>query len=566
MKRNKLLSRGTALLLALALTLGLCPVSLAAGRSLTLRSLEDLTAFAKNCASDRYSDGLTVRLAADIDAEGTAVSIPLFLGTFEGQGHSISGLRLTESNSAYGLFSRVETGAAVRDLTVEAEVTPSGEQSRVGGIAGENAGSIENCAFSGVVVGSAAVGGIAGYNEGTIQDCSASGVIRGTQYAGGIAGQNAGTLLRCENRAAVNTTVTEEDITAAELEELESTLYRLLKREEVTETAVTTDSGGIAGFSTGVIQSCTNRGSVGYAHVGYNVGGIAGSGSRVTDCLSLVEITEAAQQSGAIAGEITGDYQGNRFVSETLAGVDRVSLSGKAEAVSYDQLAALDAAPENFRRLTLRFVADGRTLKEQTFDYGASFPESAYPDAPEKDGCYVHWDRESLHELHFDTTVTAVYEPYVTTLSSDPQDAHPALLVEGKFRLGERMEAQQSTSPVPGSGSLVETWTLTLPEDGEASHTVRWRLPDTEETYTVYLKEDGAWRKTESETIGSYLRFDLPAGAQFAVAPAASRPWQLWALAGAGCAGIAVVLLLFLRKRKTKGPKESECELQTEAH
>ena len=251
MKRNKLLSRGTALLLALALTLGLCPVSLAAGRSLTLRSLEDLTAFAKNCASDRYSDGLTVRLAADIDAEGTAVSIPLFLGTFEGQGHSISGLRLTESNSAYGLFSRVETG-------------------------GENAGSIENCAFSGVVVGSAAVGGIAGYNEGTIQDCSVSGVIRGTQYTGGIAGQNAGTLLRCENRAAVNTTVTEEDITAAELEELESTLYRLLKREEVTETAVTTDTGGIAGFSTGVIQSCTNRGSVGYAHVGYNVGGIAG--------------------------------------------------------------------------------------------------------------------------------------------------------------------------------------------------------------------------------------------------------------------------------------------------
>ena len=321
--------------------------------------------------------------------------------------------------------------------------------------------------------------------------------------------------------------------------------------------------GGVVGLSLSSIRGswakCALSG-------GRYVGGIAGSGSRVTDCLSLVEITETAQQSGAIAGEITGDYQGNRFVSETLAGVDRVSLSGKAEAVSYDQLTALDAAPENFRRLTLRFVADGRTLKEEPFDYGASFPESAYPDAPEKDGCYVRWDRESLSELHFDTTVTAVYEPYVTTLSSDPQDAHPALLVEGRFRLGERMEAQQSTSPVPGSGSLVETWTLTLPEDGEASHTVRWRLPDTGETYTVYLKEDGAWRKTESETIGSYLRFDLPAGAQFAVAPAASRPWQLWALAGAGCAGIAVVLLLFLRKRIIKGPKGSERELQTEAH
>ena len=162
MKRNNVLSRGTALLLALALTLSCCPMSLAAGRSLTVRSLEDLTALARNCASDRYSDGLTVRLAADIDAEGAAVSLPLFLGTFEGQGHSISGLRLPESDSSYGLFSRIEAGAVVKNLTVEAEVTPSGEQSRVGGIAGRQNGYLASCENRGAVQGRKDVGGIVG--------------------------------------------------------------------------------------------------------------------------------------------------------------------------------------------------------------------------------------------------------------------------------------------------------------------------------------------------------------------------------------------------------------------
>lgn len=60
-------------------------------------------------------------LTDDIDADGAAVSIPIFLGDFDGQGHKITGLRLTESCSEYGLFSRVESGASVRNLTVEGE-------------------------------------------------------------------------------------------------------------------------------------------------------------------------------------------------------------------------------------------------------------------------------------------------------------------------------------------------------------------------------------------------------------------------------------------------------------
>ena len=81
--------------------------------------------------------GLTVVLTDNIDADGAAVSIPIFLGDFDGQGHKITGLRLTESCSEYGLFSRVESDASVRNLTVEGEVIPAGTQTEVGGIVGQ---------------------------------------------------------------------------------------------------------------------------------------------------------------------------------------------------------------------------------------------------------------------------------------------------------------------------------------------------------------------------------------------------------------------------------------------
>ncbi len=74
---------------------------------------------------------------------------------------------------------------------------------------------------------------------------------------------------RLQKHAAVNTSVSEARI--ASTADLESSVYDLLKQQQTTETGVNTDAGGIAGYSTGVIDSCTNEGSVGYPHVGYNV-------------------------------------------------------------------------------------------------------------------------------------------------------------------------------------------------------------------------------------------------------------------------------------------------------
>ena len=250
------------------------------GDAVANRTAEDLRAFSKNCALDTWSRGKTVILAADLDLEGEEfVPIPTFGGTFEGRGHTISGVNLTTPGSTQGLFRYVQPGGVVRDLTVKGTVAPEGTRSTVGGIVGDNAGTLEHCVFQGTVQGESLVGGIAGRNSesGQIVSCTARGLVSGESATGGIAGRNLGLLLKCENSAGVNLTRTETPVdlldadAGAALEEraaADDEAYHLLSS--------CSDTGGIAGRSSGVIQGCTNRGTVGYPHVGYNTGGIAG--------------------------------------------------------------------------------------------------------------------------------------------------------------------------------------------------------------------------------------------------------------------------------------------------
>ena len=189
----------------------------------------------------------------------------------------------------------------VKNLTVRGDITPSGTQTQVGGIAG----TIDNCAFSGIVMGG--------------------------DYVGGIAGKNAGTVLNCTNKAAVNTAVSEEDLSSG-LEDVESTIYTLLKREDVKENAVTTDTGGVAGYSNGILQSCTDLGAVGYPHVGYNVGGIVGQmAPDITLQFSSNGLEELQTELNGLHNLIDATLDDAQSASDTVSG--RITrISGYADA------------------------------------------------------------------------------------------------------------------------------------------------------------------------------------------------------------------------------------------
>lgn len=273
--------------------------------TIKIKDVEDLLEFAENCTLDAWSRGKTVVLQADIYLDEVDFEpIPTFGGTFDGKGHSVIGLEVTSSVSPAGLFGVLQEGAVVKNLNVTGNITPSGENSAVGGIVGENYGEIRNSTFTGTVSGSANVGGIVGINgyTGEIENCRVSGVVLGASMTGGVAGYNQGTLLKCKNDADVNNVSVDAQISIDNIDldiSLDVTQWSSAK---ILDTV--SDSGGIAGYSIGIIQSCSNAGTVGYPHIGYNLGGIAGrSCGYIADCINAGEIY-GRKDAGGIVGQM----------------------------------------------------------------------------------------------------------------------------------------------------------------------------------------------------------------------------------------------------------------------
>ena len=282
---------------------------------------EELLQLAKDCQLDSWSRDKYVTLACDIDLkEARDVMIPSFGGIFDGGGHTVSGLTLTAAGSAVGLFRYIQDGAVVRNLSVAGTVAPAGSKSQVGILAGSNYGMILDCSVSGSVTGTTEVGGIAGVNEaeGEIRRCRSAAAVTGDHYTGGICGSNKGTLNNCENTGNVNTHSVEvshdiEDITLDGLENINSA-------ENV---AVHMDTGGVSGYSEGKIYYCVNSGTVGYQHVGYNVGGIVGRVHQgyLQNCTNTGHVL-GRKDVGGIAGQLE-PFLEIAYLNDKLGELDR---------------------------------------------------------------------------------------------------------------------------------------------------------------------------------------------------------------------------------------------------
>ena len=161
-------------------------------------------------------DGINCTLAADIDMGQTKWKGLIYYGTFDGNGHTITGLNecfITDNNGT------------VKNLTlVNPEILSSG--SSAGAVAGTNYGIIENChVVGGSVVGTGShSGGIAVYNvqNGTIRACSTSTTVTltyegtGVKDSGGIVGENGGTILACYTTGSITGSATSKGAISGE--------------------------------------------------------------------------------------------------------------------------------------------------------------------------------------------------------------------------------------------------------------------------------------------------------------------------------------------------------------
>ena len=280
------------------------------GETVLLGCKSDFLAFAKACTLDTWSQSKTVKLTCDLDfSDGGFIPVPIFGGVFDGGGHTISGITIAGDGSYLGVFRRISAGGRISNLNVRATVLPGGSKSAVGGIAGENAGTVESCGFDGVVKGEKSVGGIVGCNlaEGRVIFCTASGSVSGENATGGIVGKNEGLILKCTNSAEVNTVYEEKQSNIADLSaDMDAVVesYTGSQSESENESILGhSDTGGIAGYSSGIVGGCTNNAAIGYPHVGYNVGGIAGRQSGYLYGCQNLGLIQGRKDVGGIVGQ-----------------------------------------------------------------------------------------------------------------------------------------------------------------------------------------------------------------------------------------------------------------------
>ena len=207
-------------------------------------------------ASDENNDWTPIG-----DGSGSGVSQIKYTGTFDGDGHIITGLTFNNPQQDYaGLFGCVGAGGVVQNVGLEGG-SITGKQD-VGGVAGTNYGTVTGCYNTGDVSGSGYVGGVVGYNLGTTSNCYNTSDVSGSSSVGGVVGEhNGGTITYCYNTGVVSGSF---------------------------------DVGGVVGYShKASVLNCYNTGNV----IGQNnVGGVIGEG--YTDC-----ITSYCYNTGNVFGD-----------------------------------------------------------------------------------------------------------------------------------------------------------------------------------------------------------------------------------------------------------------------
>ena len=274
-----------------------------------ISSAEELKEFANkvNDDSGEYTD-IDAELTADIDLSeicgeniggqsvswtpiGNSISGNPYEGTFDGNGHTISGLNIDSSTADYqGLFGRVS--GTVQNLSVSGSVSGN---NYVGGVVGYNSGIVTNCYNTGEVSGNY-VGGVVGYSSGdssasaSVTNCYNTGSVSGS-YVGGVVGYSSGgfsasaSVTNCYNTGTV--------------------------------TGSGNNVGGVVGQNRASVTNCYNIGNVS----GNNyVGGVVGDNSiigTVTGCYFLKGTAASGIGSGTGSTENVKSLTAEEFAIQS---------------------------------------------------------------------------------------------------------------------------------------------------------------------------------------------------------------------------------------------------------
>ena len=171
--------------------------------SYTVTSADGLMNVAKLVNGGKTDINITLDKNIDLTGKGwTPIGTSFdnsYKGTFDGGGHTITGLTVTTNDQFVGLFGYLNRAGMVKNVVMEGiQITSNHMFGCTGGVVGYSWGTIENCSVSGSVSGTDCVGGVVGSQKaGSIIGCSSSATVKGKHYVGGVAGEKWGTMTAC---------------------------------------------------------------------------------------------------------------------------------------------------------------------------------------------------------------------------------------------------------------------------------------------------------------------------------------------------------------------------------
>ena len=236
-----------------------------------------------------------------------------YKGTFDGGGHTITGLAVTTNDQFVGLFGYLNRAGTVKNVVMEGiQITGNHGSSQAGGVVGFSRGTIENCSVSGSVSGTVYVGGVVGAQwGGSITGCSSSATVKGTVDVGGVAGQtnSNATMTACYATGNVTLEIASQnniDVGGAVGFNGGSRILACYATGNVTSTGSSTVNvyiGGFCGYNSTTVTACywknNKEQGIGYNKVGTDTEVTKVDGTDVTWQKAVDAMNTALQNAGS---------------------------------------------------------------------------------------------------------------------------------------------------------------------------------------------------------------------------------------------------------------------------
>ena len=479
-----------------------------------------------NEGTDNFS-GKTIKLDANIQLNNTSgwesweTTAPAnswtpigtqqnrFNGTFDGQGHTVSGIYISnDDGTGIGFFGYVSKSGIIQNLTV-AESYIYGNKG-VGGVVGYNYdGQVLNCPNSGKVIGEEYVGGVVGYNDGgQVLNCPNSGKVSGSKTdfdVGGVVGRNYGKVLNCSNSGTVDGTSNVGGIVGYNYG---GQVLNCSNSGKVSGSEIIFDVGGIVGYNDGgQVSNCSNSGKVSGSEMIFDAGGIVGYnyGGQASNCYYL----EGTCDDGIGGGSGTTEKVEMKTEADYKSGDVLLLLDPERKTWGQDfnnggypvplgSLSAEEQAAAKVYSATFTYTLPDAQEESVEIKYGNSDTQLTEPEVKVPDGYTFAWNKEvpdkfGTTDLTFNGTFTKKpATTYTLTINQPENGTISAKVNETPINSGDNVVegATVALTAEAEDGYEFDSWSVTDADNNEVAVTNNtFTMPANNVTVTATFKE-----------------------------------------------------------------------------